>query len=270
MERFPPSASVSVLPRRGRRGRAILLAALAALALESGNGAAQAPADGQPGQPPEPTTGTVSIDGEVPGALGGRWLVIARLEPTPGRFIVLPSLLEIGSGADATPAVAQRPAAALPEEVSAAIERHATSDPSWQPGEDLLHRLAADWNAAPGTDGGLSERVDYRIVTPDHYDDAFRSDARAAASVAVLHATRYPRAGPGRYVPARIVDILFFQELETDTLRGDYANVQIVGAPVPAPVVLQGRYVAYRLPKDASPVSAWERLRRYVASFFSE
>jgi hypothetical protein len=260
MESFPPSPSVWV-----PRGRAILIAALAVLVFETEDGAAQAPTDGQPAQP----AATVAIDGEVPRQLDGRWLVIARLEPTPGRFIVLPNLLEIGSGADAAPNVTLRTAAALPEEVSAAIEEHATSDATWQPDEDMLQRLAADWNAAPGTNDALPERVDYRIVTPDHYDDAFRSDARAAASVAVLHATRYPKARPGVHVPARIIDILFFQELEPGQLRGDYANVQIVGAPVPAPVVLQGRYAAYRLPDDRAPASAWERLRRYIASFFS-
>lgn len=244
-----------------RRSFTILLAAAVSLALESGRVAAQSSADGQT---PERATVNVSIDGEVPAELYGRWLVVARLEPTPGRTVALSSLLEIRAAA-----VALRPAAALPEDVSAAIERHATSDADWEPGEDLLERLATEWDATPETDGNASDPVDYRLVTADHYDDAFRSDARATASVAVLSATRYPRALAGSPVPARVIDILFFQSLQTGTLQGDYANVQIVGVPVPAPVVLEGRYTAYRLPDDAPPASLWERLRRYVASFFS-
>lgn len=207
-----------------------------------------------------PPTVSTKVEGEIPEALHGRWFLVVRLQ-SPDRVIAMPATLEIARGTDGSITVDLQTGGTLPIDVQSIVEKKAGADTAWRPDENLLSRVASTWDAPPSSDDAVPASIDYTLVTPDHYEAAFSDDERARASEAVLTSMRAPRPLPGQNVPARIVDIVFFQRLQPDILEGDYLSVQVVGAPVPVPIVIDGHYTAYRLAASPPP-SFWDRLRR--------
>lgn len=218
---------------------------------------------------------TVDVRGDIPAPLFGRWFLVIRLEP-PDRVIAMASLLEIIRDPAGNITVDFRPSALVPADVAATVEKEAAADRNWQPPREVLERLAADWPTLPNSNPANINTLDFRLLTPPNFEAGFRADERAMRSQAVLTRTLFPARQPGMNLPARIVDVVFFQRVSEETLGGDYTLVQVLGAPVPAPVVVNGSYVAYRLataaaappPGPAAP-TAWEQFQQWLGSFFS-
>lgn len=210
----------------------------------------------------------VTVAGDVPVGILGRWLVVTTLRPSPDRNIVVPTLVEFATAPDGSTAIDHRVSSLLPPEITATVEAGAGKQDGWTASDAFLAEVASRWDEIPREDPDSFLEVKYRLVTPEHYDEAFRKDERATKSSVVFSVARSPAPQPGGMVPMRMHQVLFIQDITPRALRGQELNIQVLGAPIPAPVILEGVFTAHRLDAPPPSPSLWEQLRARVVAFF--
>jgi hypothetical protein len=201
------------------------------------------PADG-PTEKPK-VNREVKLDGEVPGSLFGRWLVVTALN-RPDAPVTNASLLEVSRGSDGKVNFEHR--TPLPAELLAEVKTASGSRTDFTPDPQLLGKIGSSWSElradveTPPVAG-----IKYWFVTPDHYTDDFKSEESARDAKAVLIISRFPIPVPGGRAPTRTDLFFFIKDLASERLAGPFTNFQLVAGFAPVPVTLQGGFTAYRL-----------------------
>jgi hypothetical protein len=187
----------------------------------------------------------VKLDGEVPGSLFGRWLVVTTLNRPDGPATNA-SLLEVARGPDGKVNFEHR--TPLPAELLTEVKTASGSRTDFTPEPQLLGRIGSSWSEL-GADVETPPvaGIKYWFVTPDHYTDDFKSEASARDAKAVLIISRFPLPASGGRAPTRTDLFFFIKDLASERLAGPFTNFQLVAGFAPVPVTLQGGFTAYRL-----------------------
>ncbi len=188
----------------------------------------------------------VTVDGEVPGPMLGRWLVLTTLNlpdgPSPNA-----SLLEVTLGADGKINFEHR-TRDLPADVLDAAKAAGKAGKDFTPTQEQLRKLDASWSTFPtDVEAPPVRGLKYWFVARDHYTDEFKTDEGARDAKATLIVSRFPIAPPGGRAPTRTDLFFFIKDLTPERLTGPYTSFQLVAGFAPVPVTLQGGFTAYRV-----------------------
>ena len=211
------------------------------------------PATAPPGAASLTPTQTTIVHG-TPLDLTGRWLVLFDLEAS-GVKRTLPSFLEIRSQ-DGKPEIVEH-FVNLPPELAAQLDTHNTAKTKWEPTAADLGLLAEQWSDLPKSDRGVAQ-VSNDIWEPSAFGETERQGTEMKDALWVIRQTYGFTAGGQR--PTTQVNVLIGTTREGNDWRGTGVVAQVITAPFPVPVTLNGTFRMLRLVAPERPPGLLARL----------
>lgn len=207
------------------------------------------PPTAAPAAPAEPVTSgeptqTTTVHG-TPVDLSGRWLVLADISANNVRR-TLPSFLKITT-TDGKPQLVEH-FVDLPADMAAELEKHNKEQTLWKPSAAQLAALATGWSELPKSNRGI-QAVTTDIWEPSAFSEQERSDPAMQDAVWVVRET-YAFA-PGGQRPATQINVFAGKKQESGGWTGTAVIGQVLAAPFPVPITLNGSFRMLRLDPDA-------------------
>ena len=208
---------------------------------------AQAPAaaPAAPATPGEMTQST-TVHG-TPMDLSGRWLVLFDMSVNAVRR-TMPFFLEFTTK-DGKPQLVEH-FVNLPPDMAAEVEKHNAEQTPWQPTPAQLGTLAAGWGDLPKSDRAI-QSVTSDIWEPSAFTEQERQDVALKDALWVVRET-YVFA-PGGQRPTTQVNVFAGKKQEPTGWTGTAVVAQVLTAPFPVPITLQGSFRMLRLDPNAAP-----------------
>jgi hypothetical protein len=173
---------------------------------------------------------TTVVDGRIPDALVGRWLVVERNRLKTGVLQPFALLWEIRRGADGPELTLLR--RRLPEVVRRQLVAAGSAGRAWTPSEEDLRRIAERWDALPESAADV-ERVEHRVVA-----------GPSGTELEIVTEERFSGTRPLTATRATCT----VRESAAERLVGRFKRVAEIAAPGPVSLALDGELHAYRLP----------------------
>ena len=208
---------------------------------------AQAPA-AAPAAPA--TSGEVTQSTTVHGTpvdLSGRWLLLFDMSVNTVRR-TMPFFLEF-TAKDGKPQLVEH-FVNLPPDMAAEVERHNAEQTPWEPTPAQLAMLAASWADLPKSDRAI-QSVTSDIWEPSAFSQEERKDIELKDALWVVRET-YAFA-PGGQRPATQVNVFAGKKQDATGWTGSAVVAQVLAAPFPVPITLNGGFRMLRLGPDAAP-----------------
>jgi hypothetical protein len=200
------------------------------------------------------TTETTALEGDVPTALAGRWLVVEQNRLPTGLVVPFARLWEIRQGPEHLELLVRR--ARLPETLGTKLAAAATANRPWTPDGEDLRELAERWDDLPPATTGPQQIV-HRLVGPDARPRGVQPDGvTAVTGVVIVTEERFTPASP---VKARR-SVYTVRDGTAARLVGTFVSDSTAETPAPVSIALKGDFQAHRVPVVLPP----SRLRRLL------
>jgi hypothetical protein len=198
-----------------------------------------APDETAPTGPPVQKT---VVRGTVPPDVTGRWLAVGWIELPGDRDRTIPSLWDVTR--ESGQLVLTVRLAALPAELTKALNDANTAEKKWMPQPGDLAQLAAAWDRLSTVDVDMVS-IDSEIVGRDAFDGSFKREPKTTnAAWAIRQSERFhPRAG-GAMQTINVYGVL---EPRDGGYFGNFTTATIAAAPLPIPITLNGEFQLYRV-----------------------
>lgn len=197
------------------------------------------------------TEGT-AVEGDVPGDLVGRWLVVEQNRLPGGMVRPFARLWEIRPGPEHLELVLRR--VRLPEALSTKLVAAGSANRPWIPADGDLRELAERWYDLPAS-ATDTQRIEHRLVGPGALSPDFPHETGGSGLVIVTD----ERFSGSRAVKTSHA-VYTVRERTPGRLVGTFVSDSMAETPAPASITLKGDFQAYRVP----PVPPRPRLHRLL------
>ena len=189
-----------------------------------------------------PPIETTTVDGQLPEALIGRWLVVEQARLRTGVIQPFARLWEIRTAANGMELVVVR--RRLPEAVARQLTAAGSASRAWIPDDEAQRRIAERWDVLPGTVTDV-ESIHHRLAAGAHQSE-----------LEIVTEERFSGARPVTATRSTYT----VRAQDAGRLVGRFKRVSDVNAAPPVSIALDGEFQAYRL----SPAPPRSRLRRML------
>ena len=199
---------------------------------------------------PPATQGGITQSTTVHGSptdLSGRWLVLFDMSTNNVRR-TMPFFLDFTTK-DGKPQLVEH-FVDLPADMAAEVEKHNAEQTPWEPTPAQLATLAVSWDDLPKSDRGI-QAITSDIWEPSAFTEQERSDVALKDALWVVRET-YAFASGGQR-PATQVNVFAGKKQEATGWTGTAVVAQVLAAPFPVPITLNGGFRMLRLDPNAAP-----------------
>jgi len=193
-----------------------------------------------PGSASLTPTQTTVVHGTPPD-LTGRWLILFDLEANAVKR-TLPFFIDIRPQ-DGKPEVVEH-LVDLPPRLAAELDQHNVAETKWEPTAADLTLVGEQWTDLPKNERGVAQ-VTNDVWEPATFDEAERQSTEMKDALWVIRQTY--AFTPGGQRPVTQVNVFVGTAREGSGWRGTGALAQVVAAPFPVPIKLDGTFRMLRI-----------------------